>query len=106
MFDGRFNLVLSFNDPAIPQDFAPYGIQTINGDIWVPYTALTNAPGGLVDVFHPDGRLKTHLAVQGPLNSPWGLVQAPADFGPMSKCDPGPQQRYSRRDQRVRSELG
>jgi uncharacterized protein (TIGR03118 family) len=84
MFDGAFNLVRSFNDPAIPQDFSPYGIQTINGDIWVTYTSLTNAPGGFVDVFHPDGRLKTHLAVRGPLNSPWGLAQAPADFGTMS----------------------
>ena len=85
MFDGTFTLVKSFNDPAIPQNFAPYGIQTINGDIWVTYAALNNAPGGFVDVFHPNGRLKKHLAVQGPLNSPWGLAQAPADFGPMSK---------------------
>jgi uncharacterized protein (TIGR03118 family) len=86
MFDGTFTLVKSFNDPAIPQNFAPYGIQAINGDIWVTYTALTNAPGGFVDVFDLDGRLKTHLAVQGPLNSPWGLAQAPADFGPMSNA--------------------
>jgi uncharacterized protein (TIGR03118 family) len=86
LFDGTFTLVKSFNDPAIPQNFAPYGIQTINGDIWVTYTALTNAPGGFVDVFDLDGRLKTHLAVQGPLNSPWGLAQAPADFGPMSNA--------------------
>src|SRR5258708_21610345 len=45
MFDGTFTLVKSFYDPAIPKNFTPYGIQTINGHIWVTFTALNKAQG-------------------------------------------------------------
>lgn len=76
----------AFQDDSIPQDFAPYGIQNIKGDIWVTYTALNKAQGGFVDRFGADGTLKQHFAVHGPLHSPWGLAQAPADFGPMSNA--------------------
>jgi uncharacterized protein (TIGR03118 family) len=86
MFDGAFNLVKSFGDPAIPKNFTPYGIQTINGRIWVTFTALTKAQSGFVDVFDPEGNLVKHFAVQGPLHSPWGVALAPADFGPMSNA--------------------
>jgi uncharacterized protein (TIGR03118 family) len=86
MFDSTFAFKQSFDDPEIPRDFAPYGIQNINGDIWVTYTALNKAQGGFVDVFTTDGSVKKHFAVHGPLHSPWGLAQAPADFGPMSNA--------------------
>ncbi|HEX8892600.1 MAG TPA: TIGR03118 family protein [Terriglobales bacterium] len=86
MFDATFTFVNSFDDPKIPRDFAPYGIQTINGEIWVTYTSLKKGMGGFVDVFNTDGSLKTRFAVNGPLHSPWGLAQAPADFGPMSNA--------------------
>lgn len=86
MFDSSFNLVKSFDDPEIPQDFAPYGIQAINGQIWVTYTALTKAQSGFVDVFDTAGNLVKHDAVHGPLHSPWGLALAPANFGPMSNA--------------------
>src|SRR5882757_5689350 len=33
IFDGTFSLVTSFNDPAIPRNFTPYGIQAINDNI-------------------------------------------------------------------------
>jgi uncharacterized protein (TIGR03118 family) len=86
MFDATFTFVKSFDDPKIPKGFAPYGIQNINEEIWVTYTSLKKAMGGFVDVFNTDGSLKTHDAVHGPLHSPWGLAQAPADFGPMSNA--------------------
>ena len=86
MFDGTFSLVRSFNDPAIPRGFTPYGIQTINGNIWVTFTALNKAQGGFVDVFDTEGNLVKHFAVHGPLHSPWGIALAPADFGPMSNA--------------------
>ena len=86
IFDATFTFVKSFDDPKIPKNFAPYGIQNISGEIWVTYTALNKAMGGFVDVFNTDGSLKTRFAVQGPLHSPWGLAQAPADFGPMSNA--------------------
>ena len=90
VFDATFNLVHpsahAFEDPGIPRDFAPYGIQNIAGNIWVTYTALDKAQSGFVDKFAADGTLLQHFAVQGPLHSPWGVAQAPANFGPMSNA--------------------
>jgi len=86
MFDGTFTPVKSFDDPAIPRGFTPYGIQTVNGNIWVTFTALNKAQGGFVDVFDTEGNLVKHFAVGGPLHSPWGIALAPADFGPMSNA--------------------
>jgi uncharacterized protein (TIGR03118 family) len=86
MFDSSFNLVKSFDDPEIPRDFAPYGIQAINGQIWVTYTSLKKAQSGFVDVFDTAGNLVKHMAVQGPLDSPWGVALAPGNFGPMSNA--------------------
>src|SRR5260221_10251712 len=86
VFDSEFNVVQpsanAFAAPEIPREFGPYGIQKINGDIWVTYSALNKAQGGFVDRFAADGQLKQHFAVHGPLHSPWGLAQAPGDFGP------------------------
>jgi uncharacterized protein (TIGR03118 family) len=86
MFDSTFTLVKSFTDPGIPKEFAPYGIQTINGQVWVTYTALNKGQGGFVDVFATDGTLVKHFAVHGPLHSPWGIALAPDNFGPMSNA--------------------
>jgi uncharacterized protein (TIGR03118 family) len=86
MFDSTFTLVKSFSDPQIPKEFAPYGIQTINGQVWVTYTALNKAQGGFVDVFATDGTLVKHFALHGPLHSPWGIALAPDNFGPMSNA--------------------
>ena len=86
MFDSTFAFVKSFSDPNIPKDFTPYGIQAINGEIWVTFTPLNKAQSGFVDVFATDGTLLRHDALHGPLHSPWGIAQAPADFGPMSNA--------------------
>jgi uncharacterized protein (TIGR03118 family) len=86
VFDGSFNLVNvgTFADPGIPSNYAPYGIQEVNGQIWVTYTALNKAQDGFVDVFDTAGNLVRHFATHGPLHSPWGVALAPSDFGPMS----------------------
>lgn len=95
VFDSNFQLAdlgsNAFVDPKIPQNFAPYGIQTITAadgseTVWVTYTALNKAQGGFVDSFSPAGVLQSHFAVNGPLHSPWGVALAPADFGPMSNA--------------------
>jgi uncharacterized protein (TIGR03118 family) len=86
VFDSTFTLVQSFDDPGIPRGFTPYGIQAIGDQIWVTYTALNKAQGGFVDVFDTGGILVKHFAVHGPLHSPWGIAQAPPDFGPMSNA--------------------
>jgi uncharacterized protein (TIGR03118 family) len=90
VFRSDFSHLGSFSDPAIPKGFTTYGIQAINGQIWVTFTPLNKAQGGFVDVFDiaDDGSLTLarHNALQGPLHSPWGIALAPADFGPMSNA--------------------
>jgi uncharacterized protein (TIGR03118 family) len=81
-----------FIDPDIPAGFAPFGIQNINGDLFVTY-AKQNAqkhddvagPGnGFVDIFDTDGHLLQRFASRGPLNSPWGVARASFAFGRFS----------------------
>ncbi|HEV3062824.1 MAG TPA: TIGR03118 family protein, partial [Vicinamibacterales bacterium] len=95
VFNSAFQLVDlgpdAFVDPNIPQKFAPYGIQTITAadgsqTIWVTYTALDKAQSGFVAAFTPAGVLLSHVALNGPFHSPWGVALAPADFGPMSNA--------------------
>jgi uncharacterized protein (TIGR03118 family) len=87
-----FKLVNKFTDPKLPPRFAPFGIQNINGDLFVTY-AKQDADGhddvaglgnGFVDVFDTDGNLLRRFASRGPLNSPWGVVRASFDFGRFS----------------------
>ena len=79
----------SFTDPKVQHGYAPFGIQNINGKIWVTY-AMQDAPKhdpvnkpahGFVAVFDVDGNLVQHFAQHGHLNSPWGVAMAPATFG-------------------------
>lgn len=82
----------AFTDPFLPRFFSPFGIQTIDGLLYVTY-AVPNGSGdevlrpglGAVAVFTPDGRLVRQLfAGPGQLDAPWGLAVAPAGFGPYS----------------------
>ena len=93
VFNSRFHrvhLFSNFRDGALPRGYAPFGIQEINGFLYVSY-ALQNAakhddvsgPGhGFVDIWTNEGILVRHLVIRGDLNSPWGLTVAPAGFGP------------------------
>jgi uncharacterized protein (TIGR03118 family) len=89
----------TFSDPGIPAGFAPFGIQAIaNGtggavQIYVTYAQQQapdnhdNANGaglGYVDIYDTNGRLIKALIAAGPLNAPWGIALAPADFGTLS----------------------
>ena len=85
--DGTLNA--KFIDNTIPSTFAPFGIQNINGQLWVTYAKqdaakhdpVTGAGRGFVDVFDTDGNLLRRFAQRGVLNAPWGVVLAPAHFG-------------------------
>jgi uncharacterized protein (TIGR03118 family) len=92
VFNGAFQPVQvsgGFEDPNIPADFAPFGIQAINGDIYVTYAKqdadkVDDEHGrglGYVNVFDANGNLLQRVAVRGFLNAPWGLALAPAGFG-------------------------
>ena len=82
----------AFTDPKIPSGFAPFGIQAINGNIYVTYAkqdadAHDDVQGkglGYVDVYDPNGNLLDRVASKGKLNAPWGLALAPAGFGDFS----------------------
>ena len=67
-----------FSDRNIPRDYKPYGIQAIETTIWV--TFFNDISGGYVDGFDTNGRLTVRLA-NGGFSEPWGMAQAPADFG-------------------------
>ncbi|MBV9196919.1 MAG: TIGR03118 family protein [Solirubrobacterales bacterium] len=92
VFDDHFrrvNLPHAFKDAQIPDGFAPFDVQLLDGDLYVSYAQQDAAkhddvagPGnGFVDVYDPSGKLLRRLISQGDLNSPWGLVIAPAGFG-------------------------
>jgi uncharacterized protein (TIGR03118 family) len=81
-----------FVDPNLPSGYAPFGIQTVNGQLIV--TFAKQQPGsedeahhqgfGVVDEFDTDGNLVSRIATHGQLNAPWGVALAPANFGPFS----------------------
>src|SRR6185369_11180518 len=94
--DGTFQLlpktIDAFQDSAIPAGFAPFNVQNIDGAIYVTYAKQDDekhddvpGPGnGYVDRFTAEGRLVQRLD-HGPwMNSPWGVVRAPDNFGKMS----------------------
>src|SRR5579862_1762212 len=84
VYDGSFNLVTSFTDPAVPAGFAPFGIQDINGKVFVSFAATNGGPGGFIDIFSESGTLEKHFTHGKPLNQPWGFAIAPKNFGPLS----------------------
>lgn len=92
VYDTNFNQVTlsgSFTDRKVQHGYAPFGIQNINGQIWVTYAEQdkakhdpVNKPGhGFVSVFDVNGNLLHHFAQHGHLDSPWGLAMAPSTFG-------------------------
>lgn len=91
VYDQNFNQVTTlpgnFTDPNLPAGFKPFNIQNINGKLYVEYSSSNS---GIVDVYNTDGTLdkqvnKTgRLITGGPLDKPWGVAQAPSDFGKFS----------------------
>jgi uncharacterized protein (TIGR03118 family) len=85
----QVQLLGDFHDPAQPANFAPFGIQEINGLLYVTYAKQDAAKHddvagqglGFVDIFTTNGLFVKRLATGGVLNAPWGLAQAPSGFG-------------------------
>ena len=94
VFDAGFHPVpaAAFIDPGLPARFAPFGIQTINGKIFVAYAkqdedAEDEIAGdglGFVSMFNSDGSFVARVASRDALNAPWGMAMAPAHFGRFS----------------------
>jgi len=81
----------AFTDPNIPPGFAPFNVMNINGMLFVSFAMQQqpdlhdeqDGPGlGYVDAFDGSGALQMRLQQGSWLNAPWGMAQAPADFGP------------------------
>jgi uncharacterized protein (TIGR03118 family) len=76
----------------VQSDFWPFGIQNLDGSIYVTYAKQDDAKHddvagigfGFVNVFDANGCLLKRLARRGQLNASWGLAIAPADFGRFS----------------------
>ena len=92
MYDSKFKWVKNFTDTGLPDGYAPFGIQNINGMLYVTFALQDDkkhddvaGPGhGFLDVFDLDGNMVKRLISHGELNSPWGLALAPDNFGKFS----------------------
>lgn len=87
VFNSSFHYVhMTFVDPTIPAGYAPFGIQNINGKLYVSYAKQLapdndddeSGPGnGYISIFNSDGSFVKRFASRGKLNSPWGMAQVP-----------------------------
>ena len=95
VFDSSFGLQTwpgAFLDPKLPKGYAPFGIQNMNGMVFVTYAKQQAGSDderagrglGIVDAYATDGTFLARVATHGSLNAPWGLAWAPADFGRFS----------------------
>lgn len=79
----------NFIDPNLPSGYAPFNVAIVNGDLYVAYALqdgskkddVSGAGNGFVSKFGLDGSFKGRLISNGPLNSPWGIAQAPTNWG-------------------------
>lgn len=82
----------SFTDPNLPAGFAPFGMQVVGNQVLVTYAVqdagkqnpVFGAGNGIVSVFDLTGNFVRRFATAGPLNAPWGIAKASANFGPFS----------------------
>ena len=96
VFDSTFKLLppSGFVDPNLPAGYAPFGIQIINGALYVTYALqdedaeddVAGVGHGYIDAYDTAGNLLRRVASKGPLNSPWGLALSPGNFGLFSNA--------------------
>lgn len=88
-YDENFHQVSQngFVDPNLPSGYAPFGIRTLEGQVYVTYAQQDNkkeddvpGPGkGFVNVFDTSGNFVKRLISNGNLNAPWGLALLEGD---------------------------
>ena len=92
VFDSSFHAATvagGFHDGSLPAGYAPFGIQNINGTLYVTYAVqdaakhddVAGVGHGIIDAFDMNGNLLRRVSTGGALNSPWGLAVAPSGFG-------------------------
>jgi uncharacterized protein (TIGR03118 family) len=93
VFDGSFQPVndpTAFVDHSIPAGYAPFGVFTTGGFVYVSYAkqdadAEDDVAGhgfGFVDRYDLTGHQLHRVASHGNLDAPWGMAIGPASFGP------------------------
>jgi len=83
VYDGNFAFVMSFTDTTLT-GMAPFGIQDINGQVYVAFAPTSGGAGGAIDIFDENGTFVKTLVKGHHLNQPWGIAMAPSNFGPLS----------------------
>jgi uncharacterized protein (TIGR03118 family) len=78
---------MPFHDPNLPSGFSPFNIQSIGTYLYVTYAKVgpmgrdqAGVGNGFVDIFNTDGAWFKRFASKNFLNSPWGIVETPANF--------------------------
>jgi len=88
VYDGKFNLVGSFNDPKLT-GLIVYNVQTLNGKIYVTFADSADTKGA-VDIFQPTTNPSQPKLIKtindAHLKAPWGVALAPKNFGPASSA--------------------
>lgn len=95
VFDRSFHRIKrpgAFTDRRIPRRFAPFGVQAVGDRIFVTFAKqdtqreddIHGRGLGFVDAFDRSGKLLARVARRGQLNAPWGIAQAPRNFGRFS----------------------
>jgi uncharacterized protein (TIGR03118 family) len=92
--DGDFTTLSTFTDPSVPSfsdgSYGAWSVQAVGDKLFVTFASLKDLGGGVVDVFDSNGGNMVRFAAnsagigQGPLQNPWGITQAPANFGAYS----------------------
>ncbi len=93
--DGSFTTLKTISTAGLGVSSDPYSwvwsVQAVGNNLYVTFADLLNPAGGgggAVDVFDMDGNYQYQLAANGPgpgpLQNPWGVIQAPANFGAYS----------------------
>jgi uncharacterized protein (TIGR03118 family) len=81
-----------FQDPSMPAGFVPFGIEVVQGQLYVTYAMqdaamhdeVTGAGLGYVDVYDFSGNFVSRFASAGALNAPWGIAVVPGGFGTLA----------------------
>jgi uncharacterized protein (TIGR03118 family) len=94
MLSDSFTTIRTFTDPSVTSfsdgSYGTWSVQAVGDKLYVTYASLADLGGGVVDVFDTDGGNMVRFAAnyagtgQGPLQNPWGITQAPANFGAYS----------------------
>jgi uncharacterized protein (TIGR03118 family) len=95
IINGSFTTINTISCAGLGVSSDPYSwvwsVQAVNNTLYVTFADLFNPSGGgggAVDAFDTDGNYQYQLDANGPgpgrLQNPWGITQAPANFGAFS----------------------